>query len=130
MPLKILLAEDDLDDQNFFNDCIGQRDDLSLIAVVENGEQVLSFLKTAKGNKELPDLILLDQNMPRQNGQQTLKLLKANAAYGHIPVFIYSTHIDERIKDESVFYGATMVMQKPSSRKGYHEMLERMVAAL
>jgi len=44
-PKKVLLAEDDLDDQKLFHDFLLHRTDIVLMSVVENGEEVLDTLK-------------------------------------------------------------------------------------
>jgi len=68
---KILLAEDDFDDQQFFYDFLHKREDVILLPMVENGEEVFEYLMSTANQAEMPDAIILDQNMPRQNGLQT-----------------------------------------------------------
>src|SRR6476659_65838 len=99
-PKKILLAEDDEDDRQFFYDFLQHRSDLVLLPAVENGVAVFDYLKKAS-NTNLPDVIILDQNMPKQNGLQTLALLKQTPAFAHIPVMIYSTYADELLVQKS-----------------------------
>src|SRR5687768_499544 len=94
IPKKILLAEDDPDDRGFFFEFLEHRRDLLLLPPVENGEEVFEFLEKAQ-NGNFPDLIILDQNMPKCNGLQTLAILKNNSHYENIPVFVYSTYTDD-----------------------------------
>jgi len=129
-PKKILLAEDDPDDCTFFLDCVKERDDLSIIATVEDGEKVFRFLDKITTQVEYPDLIILDQNMPRKNGYQTLETLKLTKRYQHIPVVIYSTHIDDLLKLKSLSMGAVLVMHKPSSPNEYHAMLTSILESI
>lgn len=126
-PKKILLAEDDADDRQFFFDFLKHRADLALISAVENGEEVLTAL-SAVPKESLPDLIILDQNMPRQNGLQTLQLLKQKPTYQRIPVFIYSTYADEMLKQRSLSAGAVSIFPKPFTPEGYHQMMDAMLA--
>ncbi|HVF97021.1 MAG TPA: response regulator [Flavisolibacter sp.] len=125
-PKKILLAEDDADDRLFFFDFLHQRKDISLLKAVENGEEVFAFLEKAEG---LPDLIILDQNMPRCNGLQALEMLKSKSAYVDIPVFVYSTHANERLRQQSMALGAALVLPKPLTFEGYHEMVDAFLLA-
>lgn len=130
-PKKILLAEDDADDQSFFLDFLQHRKDVSLLQAVENGEEALTFLEKA-GNHggSLPDLIILDQNMPKRNGLQTLQELKANRSYKNIPVLVYSTYADENLKKQSTALGAALVHPKPFTSEGYHQMMDNFLSVI
>lgn len=123
-PKKILLAEDDADDRQFFYDFLKQRTDLVLLPAVENGVAVFDYLKRAN-KANLPDVIILDQNMPRRNGLQTLALLKESSDYAHIPVMVYSTYVDDSLVQRSTSLGATLVWVKPSDTEGYHKMIDQ-----
>jgi CheY-like chemotaxis protein len=119
---KVLLAEDDPDDQSIFTDFLKDRKDLLLLKPVENGEALMQWL-VADGNHELPDLIILDQNMPKRNGLQTLQQLKEDDRYTNIPVVIYSTYTDQMLTKAALDLGAYKVAAKPVTRKGYNEMM-------
>lgn len=123
LPKKILLAEDDPDDRGFFFEFLEHRRDLFLLPPVENGEEVFEFLEKAQDGS-FPDLIILDQNMPKCNGLQTLAILKNNSHYENIPVFVYSTYTDEYLKQRSMQLGARSVLEKPFSLEGYHKMID------
>ena len=128
MPAKtILLAEDDKDDQEFFSGFLKTRNDVMLLPIAENGEEVIEALQTLQPPAALPDVILLDQNMPKCNGLQTLQLLKENAAFRNIPVFMYSTYADEHLKERSAEGGAVMVFSKPYTLEGYGQMINDML---
>lgn len=121
---KILLAEDDKDDQDFFYVFLRQRPDLHLLPAVENGENLLEVLSSLPALADLPDAIILDQNMPKLNGLQTLAFLKQSSQYAHIPVMIYSTYVDESLARRSIALGAMLVRSKPSGKEGYNEMID------
>lgn len=126
---KILLAEDDPDDVSFFFQYLGERPDLILLPPVENGEEVFEYLDKAH-NGSFPDLIILDQNMPKCNGLQTLAILKNNTAYENIPIFLYSTYTDAYLVKQSMLLGARSVLEKPVSVEGYHKMIDNMLGLL
>jgi len=95
----ILLAEDDKVDamtvRRAFNDLkVGN----PLVHTV-NGEDALKYLK-GNGNKK-PCVILLDLNMPKMNGIEFLKIIKADDALRSIPVIILTTSKEEQDKIES-----------------------------
>jgi CheY-like chemotaxis protein len=119
---KILLAEDDPDDVQFFFQYLGDRSDLLLLPPVDNGEEVFEYLQKAEEGS-IPDLIILDQNMPKCNGLQTLVILKNNALFENIPVFVYSTYTDAYLVKQSIQLGARSVLEKPVSVEGYHQMM-------
>ncbi|THU40255.1 response regulator [Niastella caeni] len=123
IPKKILLAEDDPDDRGFFFEFLEHRHDVLLLPPVENGEEVFEFLEKAK-NGNFPDLIILDQNMPKCNGLQTLAILKNHSHYENIPVFVYSTYTDDYLKQRSIQLGARSVLEKPLSLEGYEKMID------
>jgi CheY-like chemotaxis protein len=125
-PKKILLAEDDPDDRGFFFQFLSQRQDVQLLPAAENGEEVFEYLEKAH-NGAFPDLILLDQNMPKCNGLQTLTLLKTHLQYENIPVFVYSTYTDDYLVKQSLQLGARSVLEKPYSPEGYHKMIDNML---
>jgi CheY-like chemotaxis protein len=116
----ILLAEDDADDQAFFCSFANTRTDLKMLPVAENGEELLTSLETAS---TLPDVIILDQNMPKRSGLQTLQILKTRTRYAHIPVVIYSTYADDLLKQQAIQLDAALVLTKPYTMEGYENMM-------
>ena len=104
LPLKILLAEDDKDDRELFQEYLGDRNDLFLLPIVENGVEVWDLLHLSDPEL-LPSLIILDQNMPMRNGLQTLRLLKTSPVFASIPVVIYSTYADESLVKDATKKG-------------------------
>ncbi|SIN76193.1 response regulator [Chitinophaga niabensis] len=127
LPKKILLAEDDKDDQDFFHDFLQEREDILLLPIASNGEELLEYLDNTT---ELPDAIILDQNMPKLNGLQTLQQLKITSRYSDITVMVYSTSTDDNLIKESNMLGATLVVSKPSSYKGYQRMIDELISHL
>ena len=129
-PRKILLAEDDVDDQNIFYDFLHHRPDVILMPVVENGVALWESLEQINNADDLPDFIIVDQNMPKKNGLQTLQLLKATARYSHIPVMVYSTYTDQQLIDASTQMGASAVMSKPITKEEYNKMMDAFLGVI
>lgn len=121
---KVLLAEDDLDDQQLFYDFLNHRTDIHLLPMVENGVELFHTLNMIAYDDGLPQIIVLDHNMPKRNGFQTLELLKATPRFQHIPVMIYSTYIDQQLTDACYKKGASTVMTKPITKEDYNKMVE------
>ena len=127
---RILLAEDDEDDQELFTEFLKHRNDITLMPIAENGEILADQLKKIVQTEQLPNYIILDQNMPKRNGLQTLQFLKQNNRYAHIPVIIYSTYIDETLIEKGSALGALRVVPKPLTKEGYDTMLDDFIGAV
>ena len=121
---KILLAEDDADDRAFFCEFLSARQDIIILPVAENGEDLLEYLHGIPDNAELPDVIILDQNMPKLNGLQTLQALKSSSRFVHIITIVYSTYPDDNLLKKSKDLGAALVMAKPSTPGEYNEIID------
>ena len=120
---KIFLAEDDEDDRIFFQNFLQNRADIAEMRFADNGIELLDSLRTSPDN-ELPDFIILDQNMPKMNGTQTLNLLKSDNRYAGIPVMVYSTYANSKLEEDCARKGALYVSNKPSDKEGYNKMID------
>lgn len=120
----VLLAEDDADDKLIFSEFFNEicKNTLKLLSV-EDGMEAIRVLKKLPDDT-LPSLIILDLNMPRMNGRDTLTYLKSTDRYKEIPVIIYSTHYDKSLSQEFEKMGATLVMAKPDSYDGFKKMIQ------
>ena len=120
----IIIIEDDLDDQQIFHDFLNHRKDICLMPMVGNGVELIDSLNTINQKDLLPHLIVLDHNMPKRNGFETLELLKRTARYEHIPVVVYSTYIDRELAEACSHIGASAVVTKPVTKEQYNNMIE------
>ncbi|MBC7439682.1 MAG: response regulator [Flavobacterium sp.] len=89
----ILLVEDNEADILLTTEALEEGIIFNKISVVRDGEQAMHFLKKRNeyANAELPNIILLDINLPRQNGLEVLKLIKADSNIKHIPIIMLTT---------------------------------------
>ncbi len=87
--LNVLLADDDLDDCNFFKHALEELDLSAQFTTVHDGEQLMSYLD--ENSEQLPHVLFLDINMPRKNGMECLAEIKRNAKLKDIPVVMFST---------------------------------------
>jgi CheY-like chemotaxis protein len=110
---KILLADDDLEDQLIIEDGFQENGAGGLTHYANNGEEALACLETCYAQNTVPCLIILDLNMPRMNGNQTLRAIKKDLRFCHIPVYIYSTSLNPIEKDECLMMGAEGYIIKP-----------------
>jgi CheY-like chemotaxis protein len=109
--LNILLADDDMDDCNFFKQALEALPIPTHLKTVHDGEQLMAYLL---GKVEtLPDVLFLDLNMPRKNGFECLTEIKDNTQLKHIPVVIFSTSFPKNIIDKAFKLGANVYVRKP-----------------
>ena len=85
----ILYAEDDRDDYESLNGALEQETSKYQLDWAKNGEEVMAYLQ--KPGALLPDLIVLDLNMPIIDGKQTLQWLKSQEQFKDIPVMVFTT---------------------------------------
>jgi CheY-like chemotaxis protein len=115
--VKILLADDDPEDRLIMAETFGEMQLSDIIHFVENGESIMEYLDLLEEGTPLPSLIILDLNMPRLNGTQTLKALKSNDRYKDIPVIIFSTSVNAIEMNECMKTGAASYVVKPVTYK-------------
>jgi two-component system alkaline phosphatase synthesis response regulator PhoP len=94
-----------------------------LVAKTVSGEEGLTVARTLH-----PDLVLLDLNMPRMDGWEVLKLLKADADTQEIPVAIFSVRTDLKDKIFGLQRGAVDYIPKPFRYEHLAERVERILA--
>jgi CheY-like chemotaxis protein len=91
--ITILMAEDNATDVMLTKEALAHAKVINTLHVVDDGIEALDFLhrRGKHGKAPVPDLILLDLNMPRKNGQEVLAEIKADEKLKHIPVVILTT---------------------------------------
>lgn len=119
-PITILMAEDDPDDrlmtQEAFNECrLGNP-----LQFAFDGEQLMDYLHRRgeyadTSRYPMPGLILLDLNMPRKDGREALREIKADPELRKIPVVVLTTSKAEEDVSASYRDGANSFITKPAS---------------
>ena len=114
---KILLVEDDPHDIELTLIALGKSHLENEVAVVRDGEEALNYLLNRK-NIELPDtsnpgVILLDLKLPKINGLDLLKQIRANEQLAMIPVVVLTSSGEESDVKEAYKLGANAYVVKP-----------------
>ena len=86
----ILFADDDLDDQELLKEAFLKIDDELIIHTESTGKEGLSFLENCT-DEDLPDLIILDYNIPDMNGAEIFESINSNTRYRNIVKVVWST---------------------------------------
>jgi CheY-like chemotaxis protein len=110
---SILLVDDDQDDKYFFSKALGETGEDVQLVTAANGAEALEKLQ-----QFIPDVILLDLNMPVMNGVSFLKQIKKNKFLKDIPVIIYTDGLSIFDEAEALKLGAYQVITKPLDLKG------------
>jgi CheY-like chemotaxis protein len=136
---SVLLADDNPDDRLLIKEAWEEVSTITL-HMVGNGEELMDFLYCQgqdRGLKDkdlkdtgleclLPSLILLDLNMPRKNGYETLQEIKADPKLKKIPVIILTTSTVVLDVNRSYELGASGYLTKPDS---FDELIQQMQAS-
>jgi CheY-like chemotaxis protein len=118
--VKILLADDDQEDRYIMQDAFNAINLSHVPFLVEDGEKVLEYLAQMYSDEgTLPSLVVLDLNMPRLSGTQTLRELKSIAHYKDIPVIIFSSSLNVMEMHECSQLGALSYIVKPFTYEEY-----------
>jgi CheY-like chemotaxis protein len=121
---RILLVDDDADDRQIFEELLQDLEPGSVIDSAENGLEMISLLNS-KNDDDLPGMIILDQNMPKMTGKESLIFLKENPRYKTIPTIVYSTYQVKDFYQECLTLGAQDVVAKPDTMQAYRDMIEQ-----
>jgi CheY-like chemotaxis protein len=125
---KIVLVDDDADDRQIFDEILLEIDPEAIIVAAENGLEMVALLDKMP-DEELPDMIILDQNMPKMTGKESLIFLKESPRYRDISTIVYSTYQVENFYRECLELGAQDVVAKPDTMQSYREMIEQLLVA-
>ncbi|KAA9349136.1 response regulator [Larkinella humicola] len=112
---SILIADDDADDRLLIEQAFRECNLTSDLYFVEDGEELMDFLyqRTPYESAMRPSLILLDLNMPRKNGIQALREIKANEQFRQIPVVVLTTSTAEEDILRTYDLGVSSYISKP-----------------
>lgn len=105
----IILADDDLDDQLILKEIFSIHSDSIKLLNVLDGEETLHLLDRLQQKDITPCLVILDINMPKLNGRQTLLRLKKDERLKDIPVVLFSTSSNNNDKSFAQIHGAGYV---------------------
>jgi CheY-like chemotaxis protein len=121
-----MMADDDPDDREFVREAFEKSGFEGEFRYVEDGGALVEYLEKAqdlgpKGGCRIPDLILLDLNMPRVDGYEALKQIKSNDRLRRIPIVVLSTSDSEADIQQTYDEGVNSFITKPT---GFDELVD------
>ena len=127
----ILLVEDNPDDEALTLRALKKNNILNEVVVARDGVEALDFLfgTGAHAGRDLtlmPEVILLDINLPRINGLEVLEKIRANEQTKLLPVVILTTSNEERDKLKSYTLGANSFIRKPVDFLQFSEAIRQL----
>ncbi|HEY0001380.1 MAG TPA: response regulator [Actinoplanes sp.] len=113
--LQILVVDDDDADALMISEALEATDGQAIVARVSDGREALDYLRREGrfATAHRPDLILLDLNMPRMDGRETLAAIKSDERLKAIPVVILTTSGAEPDIASSYQHRANAYVTKP-----------------
>ena len=103
----ILLAEDDIDDTEIFTMAMSELKIPYVMRRAENGDVLFVLLK-----ERVPYILFLDIHMPCRDGLSCIVEIRKNRAYDKLPVIMYTSHLSQKIIEESYRNGANLYLTK------------------
>jgi two-component system response regulator len=125
----ILLVEDDSADQKLIKTSLCKQKVINDLYTADNAEQALEYLQRSKNNDSqapMPDLILLDLNMPGMGGKEFLQHIKSDDQLDTIPVVILTSSDGDKDVLESFKLQAAGYIKKPVGLDEFQEVMQRL----
>lgn len=125
---KILLVEDNEGDIVLTTEAFEEVDFKTNLIVARNGKEALNYLSLEERNSflNLPDLILLDINLPLLNGHEVLHHIKQNKFTKHIPVIILTTSSSSNDINATYDNHANCFITKPADINEFFDVINLM----
>ena len=111
----ILLVEDNEGDILLTKEAFDDTKIVIQLSVVKDGKEAMDFVNQSGKykNTELPDLLLLDVNLPKKSGHEVLKYIKEAENLKHIPVIMFTTSSDQKDINSAYQNYANCYITKP-----------------
>lgn len=129
-PAEILLVEDNPGDAQLAREAFSEGRSEVTLHHVADGDEALAFLaaRLADPSLRLPDLVLLDLNLPRTSGREVLSHIKTDPRTSRIPVIVLSTSSAERDVEEAYSMHANCYVAKPIDFDRFLEAIQAVEA--
>jgi CheY-like chemotaxis protein len=124
-PKIILLVEDNPSDIELTRRALQKSHIANQMTVAEDGQEALDYLFGDDPRRnELPALILLDLKLPKVDGLQVLRQIRADRHTSHLPVVILTTSNEEQDIAQSYDLGANSYIRKPVDFKQFVDAIQ------
>src|SRR5258708_1173329 len=123
---RVMLIEDNEDDILMLQEFVMASDAIDMEMVARDGEEGLAYLRRkAKHNvASLPDLVLLDINMPKKNGFEVLREVKRDPLLQHLVVAVLTSSTREEDIIQAYSEGANSYINKPADFEQFQQIIK------
>ena len=120
----ILLAEDNSADIELVREALEDRAITYELRIVEDGERAMDFIQRIDHDSTLrcPKLLLLDLHLPKRDGQEVLRCLRASERCGQTPVVILTSSDSPSDRETATRNAALHYFRKPSTLEQYMQL--------
>ena len=118
--LDILLVEDDIDDVDLLKDALSENNVHYQMEVIMEGDKVYSYLQTIPN---LPEIIVMDLNLPKTDGKEILLEIKSSFALTQIPIVILTTSSSKEDIEYCNKMGISKFITKPATIEGWNSTI-------
>jgi two-component system, response regulator len=130
-PKPILLVEDNPNDELLTLRAFKKNNIVNEVCVVRDGVEALDYLFgtgtfSGRDSKDLPAIVLLDLKLPKINGLEVLKRLRADERTRLLPIIILTSSIEERDVLDGYQLGANSYVQKPVDFEKFNEAVKQL----
>lgn len=122
--LRVLLAEDNPGDVMLVRDALQQQLMEFELLVVDNGDKIRSFLNNPATNHPRPDVLLLDLNLPRVDGPDMFRLLRAHPCCTDVPLIVITSSDSPRDRAWTEEFRVAHFFRKPSNYDAFMKLGE------
>lgn len=126
MPRTILLVEDNPDDEELTLRALKRNRIVNPVEVARDGAEALDILLRRADEGRLPSLVLLDLQLPKMDGLEVLRRLRADPRTAAVRVVVFTTSREERDVVTSYHLGANSFVRKPLDFNAFAEAVRQL----
>src|SRR4051812_33487191 len=116
-PLDILLIEDDIDDVDLLKEALNDNQIHYEMKVIMEGDKVYHYLARIE---KLPEIIVMDLNLPKTSGKEILLELKSTNTFKKIPIIFLTTSSSKKDIEYCTSFGISKFITKPATIEGWN----------
>ena len=122
--IDILLIEDDADDIDLLEEALKSNKIGYTLSTIREGDKVAPYINT---NNPIPDIIILDFNLPKLHGRDILALIKSSPQYQKVPLVVLTTSASKEDIAYAKEMGADHYITKPTSIADFNRAVATIV---
>lgn len=122
--IDILLIEDDADDIELLEEALKSNSVSYILTSIKEGDKVEPHLLS---ESKIPDIIVLDFNLPKLHGREILALIKSSEKYNNVPLVVLTTSASKEDISYAAMMGANHYITKPTSIHDFNRTIATIV---